>query len=187
MSLSRQQLLAKSLAGTVSFPPTFPQLARISVVAAPVPIHAAGTSLLLRAEQLMTSALSIIRTCSLSDVASVFIPRDCSNVRLDDGLWLLGEEIAAHLAIHQHNTQQAAPLGIVRVAEHVSVFMQVEVGMTAAESAEYYPPLPCDRSHDHYQLQGPPLPHAPHSHPGTSFGHTPWFCECESVVKPYAD
>ncbi|HET6425602.1 MAG TPA: hypothetical protein VFG20_18070 [Planctomycetaceae bacterium] len=187
MSLTRQQLLAKSLAGTVSFPPTFPQLARISVVSSPLPVHGATANLLLRAEQMMSSTLSIIRTCSLSDVAGVFIPRDCGNVRLDDGLWLLGEEIAAHLAIHQHNQQQIPPLGIVRVAEHVSVFMQVEVGMTAAESAEYYPPLPCDRSHDHYQLQGPGATYgAPAVHPPNDcepMRRTPWLCECESV-KP---
>lgn len=36
------------------------------------------------------------------------------------------------------------------VAENTQVFMQVEVGMTAAESANYYPPLlraPCDSLH----------------------------------------
>lgn len=39
--------------------------------------------------------------------------------------------------------------------------MRVEVGMTAAESVEYYPPLPHDRSIDHYQLNAarPDTPH----------------------------
>ena len=30
--------------------------------------------------------------------------------------------------------------------------MQVEVGMTAAESVDYYPPLPDDRTVDHYAM-----------------------------------
>ena len=36
--------------------------------------------------------------------------------------------------------------------EQAAAFMQVAVGMTAAESVEYYPPLPHDRSVDHYRL-----------------------------------
>ena len=43
-------------------------------------------------------------------------------------------------------------VGTVFVRETTPVLMQVEVSMTAAESAEYYPPVVRDRSDVHYAM-----------------------------------
>ena len=53
-------------------------------------------------------------------------------------------------------------VGTVFVNENAPVLMQVRVSMTAAESAEYYPPVVRDRSDSHYCLSAhPQYPHAP--------------------------
>ena len=60
------------------------------------------------------------------------------------GTWLLGNEISAYLS------GKDRVLGIVFVAEAESTLLEVHAGMTAGESAQYYPPLPSDRSFNHY-------------------------------------
>jgi hypothetical protein len=42
--------------------------------------------------------------------------------------------------------------GIVYVRENASSMLELQAGLTAAESAEYYPPLPDDRSVNHYNM-----------------------------------
>jgi len=181
MKLSRQQLLAKSLAGTVSFPSTLPHLADLSILPVQPSDQGNEQTRQLRVEHRMSPSLTIIRTVDLSEVAAVFLPRDLRHVDLNDGTWLLAEEIPAQLAIHQNNSSNGPLRGIVRLPEQATVFMQVEVGMTAAESAEYYPPIACDRAVNHYQLPG----EGQGTVQQTRSPDGPFFCECETATDIY--
>jgi hypothetical protein len=141
-----------SLAGTVAVPQTFPQLARLSIVAnSPKrrsPEGQAGRYLLL-VEHEISPKLTITRTFFLDQVAAVFIPADPTKVDFEDGKWFVGDDLAAAA----RGKTSGTALGIAYVRENAATLMQVEVGMTAAESAEYYPPLPHDRTVDHYRFE----------------------------------
>lgn len=152
MALSPRQLRAMSLAGTVAVPQTFPQLARLSIVAKSPkrrsPDGRVGRYLLI-VEHEVSPKLTITRTFFLDQVAAVFIPADPADVDFEDGRWFMADDLAA--AARSKSSGKA--LGIAYVREHAATLMQVEVGMTAAESAEYYPPLPHDRTVDHYRFE----------------------------------
>jgi hypothetical protein len=185
MSLNRQQQLSKALAGTVSFPPTLPQLARLSISQVAPPVYGAAAVHQLRIEQRSSPTLTMIRYVDLADVRAVFLPQDPANVHFELGTWLMGEEIPAHIVTRQNHGH--AVLGIVRVPEQAPVFTQVEVGLTAAESAEYYPPLSCDRSINHYQFPQGVRPVKTEVAPAQPCECESWsspapiFCECESL------
>jgi hypothetical protein len=87
-----------------------------------------------------------------TDVAAVFVPDDPDCVDLRKGKWLLGDEIST---IGILSGKGASVVGIAYVREQASTLLNVEIGMTAAESAEYYPPLPDDRSVNHYRFENP--------------------------------
>jgi hypothetical protein len=142
------------LAGTVAFPSTFPELGVLSFEC-----HAAradgvndSTGDVLKVEQFLSPKLTMTRTFLASDVAAVFLPAKPERVDLRDGKWLLGDEVAKIADASKCDHQV---LGIVYVREQASTLLQVEIGMTAAESAEYYPPLPDDRSVNHYRFENP--------------------------------
>jgi len=141
MSLSDSQLRTLALAGTVSVPPRFPEVGRLSIETTN---GHNGSSKVIKIEHVITPRLMIARSFFLSDVSAVFLPSDPKDVDFADGKWFLGPDIAT--AMGQR--------GIAYVREDARTLMQVEVGMTAAESVEYYPPLPGDRSVDHYNLSG---------------------------------
>jgi len=157
--MNRQQLRALHLAGTVAVPQRFPELGKILLgnrsVATP-----SSTTDLFGVEHLLNPKLWIRRWFRMADVKAVFLPQDPRCVDLQDGSWLLGEEVSAVLPTLLESRNQCTH-GITYVAEQAPTLMQVEVGMTAAESVEYYPPLPDDRTRDHYQLGRPARP-APH-------------------------
>lgn len=142
------------LAGTVAVPQTFPELGRLSLQPRnpdPTPGEPNIDRDLLVVEHRLSPKLTITRTFFLDDVAAVFIPGSISQVHLDDGTWLVAKDIGV-------NWRQLAPnssaglFGIAYVRESAATLMQVDVGMTAAESVEYYPPLSHDRSVDHYRF-----------------------------------
>jgi hypothetical protein len=99
----------------------------------------------------------------LRDIAAVFVPADPEAVDLERGLWISADDLvsraleviesrieAASDEDSQHSptaTLLDAP-AIVFLPETAQVLMQVEVGLTAAESVEYYPPMPGDRASD---------------------------------------
>jgi hypothetical protein len=134
------------LSGTVTFPATFPQLGSISVISEPIPLgldcHEQRDMLVVK--EFPSAKVTISRKVFADRVRAVFIPQDPNQVSYACGTWLLGNEIAAYL-----NCQERV-LGIVFVSETESTLLEVHAGMTAGESAQYYPPLPCDRSFNHY-------------------------------------
>jgi hypothetical protein len=137
------------LAGTIPFPTIFPELGLLTYSESGIdlPGPAQGRKKpTVTVEQLLSPRLTIWRIFFAEDVAAVFLPEDEKQVRLADGEWLLGGEIKA--------LKKSGPArGIVYVRETAPVLLHMQVGMTAAESAEYYPPLPDDRSINHYRLR----------------------------------
>jgi hypothetical protein len=136
------------LAGTIPFPTIFPELGLLtyseSGIDLPGPARG-GKKPTLTVEQLLSPRLTIWRTFFVDDVAAVFLPNDEKLVKLVDGEWLLGGEVKT--------LKKSGPAkGIVYVRESAPTLLYMQVGMTAAESAEYYPPLPDDRSINHYRL-----------------------------------
>lgn len=158
MSFTRGQLRSIALSGTVSVPAQFPEVGELFLL--PFPPDQAlllnrKCSYMLRVIQRSSIKLSIARNFVIDDVTAVFLADDSNHVRLDKGQWLLGAEIAEFFG-GQCISKNASNLGIAYVRESAGCLMQVEVGMTAAESAEYYPPLPGDRTVDHYRFDCDP-------------------------------
>jgi len=151
--MNREQLRQLALAGTVTFPATFPRLAELrleSLQGLPIgpPGGPVSTMMLLVATERPSAKVTITRKLAVAQVAAIFLPHNVHNVRSDDGYWFLQGEVAEGLSALLN--QSSSLHGIVYVAEHCSTLLEVQAGMTAAESAQYYPPLPCDRSHNHY-------------------------------------
>ena len=142
---SEQQLRSMYLSGTISIPPRFPDLAEIS--------FSKGESrkgpVFVVAMQQLSPKLVIKRSFFAEDVTSLFVPSDCKAVSLESGEWFEGEafEDKAYELMDKGNVK-----GIIYVREHAQSMLEVEAGLTAAESAEYYPPLPDDRSVNHYNM-----------------------------------
>jgi hypothetical protein len=85
----------------------------------------------------------------LRDVMAVaFVPIDETTNN-----WFFGPEIARELRARSNENKDDLKLGIAYVRENAPVLMDVEVSMAAAESADYYPPVP-ERSDDHYFFEG---------------------------------
>jgi hypothetical protein len=145
---NRSAAQSMALAGTIPFPTIFPELGFLSYsdqgIDLPGPAQG-GKRPTLTVEQLLSPRLTIWRTFFVEDVAAVFLPEDEKHVKLADGEWLLSGEIKA--------LKKSGPTrGIVYVRESAPALLYMQVGMTAAESAEYYPPLPDDRSINHYRF-----------------------------------
>ncbi len=157
--MNREQLTQFLLSGTVTFPGTLPGVVELAVR----PLHDRSASQSLGAHALIATqrpspSVTMVRTVSLADVRAVFIPRDVSCIRFDDGAWYLGCEVAA--GIQAHCAYSSKVLGIAYVPESCPSLLEVSTGLTAGESIQYYPPLPCDRSQNHYDAsrrQGPSL------------------------------
>lgn len=136
------------LSGTVTFPATFPQLGSISLCSEPVPCGLGGQNQrmqdMLVVHEFPSARVTIARKLFAEKVRAIFLPQDPNRVNYGCGTWLLDQEIAAHLR------SVGQVLGIVFVPETESTLLEVRAGLTAGESAQYYPPLPCDRSYNHY-------------------------------------
>ena len=150
--MNREQQRAMQLAGTVSVPQKFPQLAVISFSINGTEATDRRARLeYLAVDHMINAKLRIRRSFRTSDVTAVFLPQSRDCVDLLEGDWFLGGEIEKRLPTVVDNRGGRA-WGIAYVPEQAATLMQVEVGMTAGESVEYYPPLPDDRSVDHYEL-----------------------------------
>lgn len=148
--MNREQLKHLAVSATVTFPATFPRLAelRLRQCRAVPPNNGEQETSYLVAIERPSVRVTMNRVLPLSDVRAIFIPRDRNCVHPEDGTWLLGSEI--EIGIRLQITSHNALYGIVYVAEQTATLLEVQAGMTAAESAQYYPPLPCDRSVNHY-------------------------------------
>jgi hypothetical protein len=133
-----------NLSGTVTIPPRLPDVAEISFTII-------GKKEVVVVTQKLSPKLVIKRTFFLSDVASVFLPQNCESVDLTRGEWFEDKVLAAKA---EYNLDKDPVKGIVYVRENAPSMLEVQAGMTAAESAEYYPPLPDDRSVNHYDMDG---------------------------------
>lgn len=144
------------LAGTITFPSTFPQLGQLSLRKSTghgvIESVAAKYNDLLVITERPSIRITISRCMPAADVRAVFVPHDPHHVSWDHGHWLLGEEVLEKVRARLAACAQL--YGIVFVAEHTATLLEVEAGMTAAESAQYYPPLLCDRSNNHYDASG---------------------------------
>lgn len=146
MSKSPEQVRAIALSGTVSIPPRFPELATISFEKG----DAVADPAFVVASQQLSPKLSIKRSFYAMDVKCLFVPNSTSQVDLEDGEWFEGEKLAqkAYSLMNQGKVK-----GILYVREQAQSLLEMEAGMTAAESAEFYPPLPEDRSVNHYNME----------------------------------
>jgi hypothetical protein len=136
------------LSGTVTFPATFPQIGRISLISEPIPCGVEGQKQrnqeMLIVQEFPSARVTITRKLFADNVRAVFIPQDPNRVNYACGTWLLANEIAEYLRCEKRVH------GIAFVSETESTLLEVRAGMTAGESAQYYPPLPTDRSYNHY-------------------------------------
>lgn len=138
------------LSGTVSIPPQFPQLAEISFAYE----GAKSDELVVEAVVVVSPKLTIKRSFFVDDVCGIFEPNDPNCVDLKDGSWFAGANVKTKARSHASGDpgERKKIRGILYVREHAQSLLEVHAGLTAAESAEYYPPLPDDRSVNHYEM-----------------------------------
>jgi hypothetical protein len=150
-ALDRRQLRSLSLAGTVALPSPFPELGKISLQAGGV-VYQGGQGEspkedLVVIEHVQSNRVTLTRRVFLRDVMAVaFAPIDESTNN-----WFFGPEIARELRARSSDNKPELMEGIAYVREDAPVLMEVEVSMTAAESADFYPPVP-ERADDDYLL-----------------------------------
>lgn len=148
MSKSPEQIRSMALSGTISIPPRFPELATISFERCD-----GGTyPMLVVAYQKLSPKLSIKRTFFPSDVKCLFVPKSTKNIDFEQGEWFEGSQLSKKAQLMLDLTKVE---GILFVREQGQSLLEMEAGMTAAESAEFYPPLPDDRSVNHYNMEPP--------------------------------
>lgn len=145
MLKSQEQLRSMYLSGTVSIPPHFPELAEISFGFG----GKTSPQFLVEATVDVSSKLTIKRTFFVDDVTCIFEPDDSTHVDLKKGKWYAGPHVEA---LASTNANRGAIQGILYVRENAQSLLEVQAGLTAAESAEYYLPLPDDRSVNHYEM-----------------------------------
>ncbi len=157
--LNRSEYRQMLLAGTVTFPATFPQVGKLELRSEKLSGFSGKSEEFLTVTETPSARVTLSRQVLASGVRAVFLPRDPQRVNYSDGLWLLPGEILTGLKMHLQNAR--GPLsGIVFVAESEPSILNMSAGMTGAESVQYYPPLPGDPSFNHYN------PNPGKKHPG---------------------
>lgn len=147
--MNRDEYRQMLLAGSVTFPATFPQVGRLTLLVESRPARPSDQLEILAVEEYPSPRVTLTRRVLAAKVRAVFLPRDARAVHFTDGQWLLEDEIVAGLK--QRLADGPGPVfGIVFVPESEPSMLHVSAGMTAAESSQYYPPLPNDPSHNHY-------------------------------------
>jgi hypothetical protein len=171
-----RQMIALELAGTVPLPCPFPALARVNLslsrldqaVLEELPTLPPSEQsrflrqLLVEVVHEVNPRLIMTRLVKLSDLSALFVPDDPRAPEHSRGRWLLSEDLFALALSILEGLDRLDPLpatvplldepAIAYVPETAKLLLRVETGMTAAESAEYYPPMPGDRSHDFRSL-----------------------------------
>ena len=156
--LNRVEYRQMLLAGTVTFPATFPHAGRLELRSETLSGLSGKSEDLLAVIETPSARVTLCRQVLASAVRAVFLPRDPQHANYSDGIWLLPGEIVQGIKLQLQNANGVL-YGIVFVAENEPSMLNMSAGMTAAESVQYYPPLPGDPSHNHYN----PFPR----------GHTP--------------
>lgn len=149
--LSPSQVRQLSLAGTVSCPPQFPDVGKINLQLRVIPENCEQAHCghdLIEVVHEVSPRVEISRQFLVESVHAMFLPKDPKAVDLKRGHWYFGRQVREKL--EEARRKKEAVVGIVYTPESASTLMRVDVAMTAAESAQYYPPLSGDRSHNHY-------------------------------------
>jgi hypothetical protein len=166
--LGGNHLRSIALAGTIAVPSPFPALGRIDVstqgmtkdevdcLEDPSSFEAVQffKKVLVEIAHEVNPRLTITRVVRLCDIAAAFLPSDTSQVSLSHGQWYLSAELESLVLdklseLNSHELPALVPLlfeAVVYLPETAKVLLRVETGMTAAETVEYYPPTPGDRS-----------------------------------------
>ncbi|HEV3167860.1 MAG TPA: hypothetical protein VGZ22_27915 [Isosphaeraceae bacterium] len=167
MSLDREQMLALEHAGTVGFPSPYPAAGQIKLV-----VHGSKSEedpdILLNVVHQISPRLRVSRLVRLEHARAIqFHGSPSGPAQSSAKAKAKPEEAPAHVhagwthwmadRLHDHVKARAKAHtasgaepesdvlfhhAILHVPETAPVLMHVDVGMTAAESAEYYPPLP---------------------------------------------
>ena len=146
--VNRDEYRQLVLAGTVSFPATFPQVGTLHLSNEAMPTRDQASQAFLSVQESPSARVTMVRRVMAKSVRAVFVPNDPRNVNYADGRWLLADEVLPGL--EQLFKAEDMVQGIIFVAESESSLLNVSVGMTAGESVQYYPPLPNDPAHNHY-------------------------------------
>ena len=146
MPQTDERLKSMYLSGTVSIPPRFPELGDITFSF----LGTKAPQLLVEVTSVLSPKLTIKRSFFADDVSCIFEPDDTGSVDLNSGKWYNAPEVRSKATA---GLNKPAIKGIVYVRENAPSLLDVQAGLTAAESAEYYPPLPDDRSVNHYSME----------------------------------
>ena len=152
----KDQLRLMYLSGTVTIPPRLPDVADVTFTVL-------GKKDVIVATQKLSPKLVVKRTFFKADVASIFIPSDPDNIDMTKGEWLEDKVLSKRV---DECLDKDPFKGIVYVRENAQSILELQAGMTAAESAEYYPPLPDDRSVNHYDMDSDQGFYGRHGRPG---------------------
>ncbi len=166
MPLTFDSLNALHLAGTISFPNPFPEPGWISLegLASSRRRRKRDAEDVVRVEHVHSHRLVVSRRVRLEDVQVVYLADDPKNPPNVRDRWCVGRSGQTVWLKGLHKNRPQPLVGTVFVRENTPVLMQVEVSMTAAESAEYYPPVVRDRSDAYYCMTLDSLA------PATSYG-----------------
>ena len=145
---SKADLRKMYLAGTVSVPPRLPDVAHLTFETSG---KAFSQITLVKATQEVSAKVTVTRTFFLEDVKAIFVPEkgkcgDLKNGKWHTGTKAIGKEI-------ESSVDKEGFDGVIFVSEDAQSLLETKAGLTAAENAEYYPPLPEDRSVNHYNLK----------------------------------
>lgn len=139
------------LAGTIPIPSPTPNVGRISLHSLwPKGGDAASRETVLKVEHVQSNRLAISRSVLLSEVDAVHVSDDDANPPELRDQWFCGKKSVEEFAGLLEQAKPEEIVGVVYVRETARVLMNVMVSMTAAESAEYYPPVLRERSDGHY-------------------------------------
>jgi hypothetical protein len=169
-----------ALAGTVPVPTPYPEVGRLSLVPGGLVYDRTREQVqedLVVIEHLQSNRVLVRRSLLLRDLAAVvFVPVDRGEN------WFFGPEIGKELAARSNSNRDDLLMGIAYAREQAPVLLEVEVGMTAAESAEYYPPAVGEPTDDHYTLEaGRPGMLDCDTSPPQAKGSSPRDCD---IVRP---
>jgi hypothetical protein len=161
MSLSPEQFLALQLAGTVALPSPPPATGSVEIAPSS---NASGIHL--RIVHRVSLKLTLIRYVSVDHVRAICAHWEVGKPAGEAEVvaakapvvtcWACKTLIEFRPLLEQRlKSGKSGPFPlpwleetVVYVPEQAPVLMQVDVGLTAAESAEYYPPLGADFAHD---------------------------------------
>lgn len=133
---SSEDLLKMYLAGTIAIPAQ-PAKAKIAVEQ-----QGSGRDgfYLVKAVQCVSAKVTVTRTFFQDDVKAVYA----------NGDWTAGESDVNRLLKEKLGERPFD--GVLYVREDAQSLLETKAGLTAAENAEYYPPMPQERSTKHYNL-----------------------------------